>query len=129
VIAEWAALIAIAWRIWGVEDVPFTVEYQEGPYQAMATQWPASEPCRVWIDPDSDRYPPEERLGLMVHEAGHCLGLDHHPDGGVMTDGRFWKVPSPAERQALTDLIDSGAPWERRSYGFRAVMPGLASGS
>lgn len=99
-------LVALAWLIWGVGSHPTIVEDQDLPsgYYAMATQGLLNGECRIWIDSTFYENTYDQQLGIIIHEIGHCLGLDHVPYPSVMNGPTYWTRPTESDYIRLRQI-------------------------
>jgi hypothetical protein len=76
-----ATLIALVLLMWGVTVAPaITVEFSVGD-MGVGGQANVYAPgkCMIGLDgPRWERLNETERMSLMLHEVGHCLGLGHY---------------------------------------------------
>ena len=119
-----ATLVAIALALWGfllpvnIEVIPGTDPSFHG--LATADRWTNPSKCTIRIYPAFyDLLTPFQQQGVVTHEVGHCLGLDHVDYDSIMKDPPRWTVPQPADLTALRALHPGNV---RALY-----LPGLAS--
>ena len=117
-------LVAIALSRWGfllpvnIEVIPGTDPSFHG--TATADRWSDPSKCTIRIYPAFyDLLTPVQQQGVVTHEVGHCLGLDHVAYDSIMKDPTRWTEPQPEDLTALHELHPGTV---RALY-----LPGIAS--
>lgn len=114
-------LIAAALLLWGVMlDVVWHDGSQDPAYDNVAVYgWVLDGPgCEMWTTRLFNGLTEAQQLGVVTHEIGHCLGLEHTDEDSIMRDGTYWMVP-----------LDRDVLEMRRGYGglkYRTVIGGIA---
>lgn len=105
-------MIALALLLWGW-TFPVVILGHDGrqePAYANVTAHASAPildgvlPCDIWFYAKWFALTPDQQQGVVTHEVGHCLGLDHVSYPSIMRDGTFWTVPQPADYAALRAL-------------------------
>ena len=116
-------MIALALALWGW-FLPTNITYQYvdhsydyGPYVAWAENWDTNgEHCVISIWPRYwDRLPPAHQQRVIVHEVGHCLGLNHIERDSVMKGSAF--------EFSVWDRVEF---WRVHPAPYRTVVPMLS---
>ena len=114
---EW--FVSLAFLLWGVLPFPVKiaetrdVAYQNVHADAWANPWVS--PCEITVMPVFWTYTFREQRNIVAHEVGHCMGIEHSGEEGIMRDARFFDYSG---HDAL--LLPS------RLRPVRMVIPGLA---
>ena len=113
------AIIAVCLAIWGVLSAPaIAVEFYQNDNGQLAQTGAHGGNCLIAVyEPGWNTLSADEQRSLMLHEVGHCLGLDHfgscNYNEAIMG---CWSLPEPTgyDRARLAAL---------NSPAHRAVLP------
>ncbi len=101
----YALLVQLALLTWGFL-LPLNVSVIKGTdpsFVGYATtdRWTDPSVCTIRIYPLFDTLTPDQKQGVMTHEVGHCLGMDHVSYDSIMLGPTYWTHPQPRDLTAF----------------------------
>lgn len=89
-------IIIAALLMWGMSINVNHHDVSDNPAYDNVTAygWVIGPTCDVYTSKLFKTLSYQQQVGLMGHEIGHCLGLEHTDEESIMRDGTFWTQPT-----------------------------------